>query len=142
MNKQQIIDKVFTKTYYIGEAKKQENPLSKIIQASKDESDILGDYFDEALNEINFYAQKRLVEVIITEDSIEITSQRPKKEEITKCVDRLLGDYMVEYISYKWLSDNGYNVDPTEKDQALDRLKNCICALAPKVRRRATEMGI
>lgn len=59
MNKQQIIDKVFTKTYYIGEAKKQEDPLSKIIQASKDESDILGDYFDEALNEIKLLCPEK-----------------------------------------------------------------------------------
>nr|DAU87698.1 MAG TPA: hypothetical protein [Caudoviricetes sp.] len=142
MDKESILNKVYTKTYYIGEALKKNNTHDSIVQACKDNSDILLDYFEAALNEINFYAQKKLFKVIVTDKSIEIISERAKKEEISKSLDSLVSDYLVEYISFRWLFDNGYGISPEGVLNALENVKDCICALAPKVRRRAANMGI
>lgn len=142
MNRKSILDRVYTKTYYTGESRKQETPSAAVIQASSDNNDALNDYLDEAMNEIEFYAHKRLVEISFKDDVLTVESKRPKKDELVSCLDRLLEDYLVEYISYKWFSENGFQTDPSGMNGSLDRLKNCICALAPRVRRRATNMGI
>lgn len=142
MNRKSVIERVYTKSYYTGEARKPENPSVAVIQASIDNNDILTDYMNDALNEVEFYAHKRLVEISFKDDEISVVSERPKKEELVSCLDRILEDYLVEYISYRWFSENGINADRSVVDMALDRLKDCICSLAPKVRRRATQMGI
>lgn len=142
MDKKAILDKVYTRTYYIGESRKRENIDASIIQACEDNSDILEDYFKSALNELNFYSQKRLVQVVMNEETIEVTSERVKNEELKECLENLVSDYLAEYVLFRWLSDNGYGISPEGVSNALENVKDCICALAPKVIRRAANMGI
>lgn len=137
-----VLEKIYTKTYYIGEAHKRENANAGIIQACADNDDVLMDYISMELEEINFYAKKRLVEFAFNEGKISVESSRPKADEMKGCMEKLLSDYLVEYASYRWLNDNGVNYDSSIKDESLHRLKDCICSLAPRVRRRATNMGI
>ena len=92
MDKKAILDKVYTRTYYIGESRKRENIDASIIQACEDNSDILEDYFKSALNELNFYSQKRLVKVVMNEETIEVTSERVKNEELKECLENLVSD--------------------------------------------------
>ena len=129
MDKKAILDKVYTRTYYIGESRKRENIDASIIQACEDNSDIL-------------YSQKRLVKVVMNEETIEVTSERVKNEELKECLENLVSDYLAEYVLFRWLSDNGYGISPEGVSNALENVKDCICALAPKVRRRAANMGI
>lgn len=50
MNRQKIIDKVYIRTYYLAEGKKEEMPSLAMMQASPDNNDILSDYLESAMD--------------------------------------------------------------------------------------------
>lgn len=143
MNRQHILDKVYTKTYYIGESKKRENPDMKYVQASSDDADILSDYMNAEINRLKGYMQKRLLFFRSHGDEFFCVSNRPDAKEMIPVIEESLETYLVEYITWKWLSDCMPQLaDPRPKEEALFTLKDHICAVAPKVRRRAATMGI
>lgn len=144
MNKQSIIDKVHTRTYYLAESKKKEMPDLAFMQTSSDNADILSDYMDAAIDEIKSYMEKRLISFSWSEDDvITVTSERDKADLMTERLDKAMSDYLVEELVYRWASDTFPRFsDSKVRDEKLDNLKDIICSLAPNVRRRATTMGI
>jgi len=143
MNKQRILDKVYTKTYYIGESGKSKDPEMKHIQACSDDSDVLSDYMESEINRISGYMRKRLISFKIEGEIIHVNTNRPCRDEMVKVVEDALESYLVEYIAWKWVSDNYPNIaDPSVKEERLWQLKDAITSLSPSVRRRAATMGI
>lgn len=143
MNRQLILDKVYTKTYYIGESKKRENPDMKYVQASSDDADVLSDYMNAEINRLKGYMQKRLLFFRFNGDDFFCVSNRPSAREMVDVINESMETYLVEYITWKWLSDNYPQLaDPSAKEETLWSLKDHVCCLAPKVRRRAATMGI
>lgn len=143
MNKQDVINKVHTRTYYIAESKKREMPDLAIMQTSSDNSDILSDYIDAAVEELMAYMQKRLLEVEWDGESLKVTSSRDKAELMLIQLDKAIADYLVEELCYRWVSDTFPKLtNESLREKKLDYVKDIVCSLAPRIRRRATTMGV
>jgi hypothetical protein len=143
MNRQTILDKVYTKTYYVGEMLKNKDTDMKFVQACSDDSDILSDYMDAEINRINGYMTKRLVSFSIDKENITVNTNRPLKDKIVNIIENALESYLVEYITWKWIKDNYPQIaNPSDKEERLWQLKDAITSLSPSVRRRATTIGI
>lgn len=143
ISKQSILDKVYTKTYYIGESKKGKDPDMKYVQAGADDADILSDYLMDEINRMRGYMTKRLVDFVLKNDCIFLRTNRPDRRDMLPVIERSFESYLVEYLSWKWIKDNYPQIaDPSDKDARLWELKDHITSLSPRVRRRATEMGI
>ena len=143
MNRQNVINKVYTRTYYLAEGKKEEMPSLATMQASQDNNDILSDYLESAMDRVKAYIEKRLPSVSWVDDTLLVESNRENAEEMIQRLDRAIEDYLVEELVYRWVSDNQPKMaDPSLPEQRLDYVKTCVTSLAPNVRRRATTMGI
>lgn len=143
MNKQEVLSKVHTRTYYIAETKKREMPDLALMQTSSDNSDILSDYMDAAVEELKAYMEKRLLGVEWDGETLKVTSERPKSDLMLIQLDKAIADYMVEELTSRWIGDSFPQLaDFKMRDKKLDYVKNVVCSLAPKVRRRATTMGV
>ncbi len=143
IDKQKILEKVYTKTYYIGESKKGKDPDIKFIQAGKDDADILSDYLSDEINRMKGYMAKRLIDFSFDNESISLTTNRPDKEIMMSVIECSFESYLVEYLSWKWIKDNYPQIaDSSDMENRLWQLKDNITSLSPIVRRRATEMGV
>ena len=143
MNREEIIKKVHTRTYYLAESKKSEIPELAFMQTSEDNTDILNDYLDAAIDEMKAYMNKRLVSFEWEGDVITVESKRDKTDLMTQSLDKAMADYLVEETIYRWASDTFPKFADRElRDKKLDNLKDVVCSLAPIVRRRATTMGV
>lgn len=143
IEKKKILEKVYTRTYYIGESKKGKDPDMKFVQAGKDDEDILSDYLNEELNRLKGYMIKRLDGFSFNDETVSLTTNRPDKESILPVIECSLESYLVEYLSWKWIKENYPQIaDPSDKEDRLWELKDHITSLSPRVRRRATNMGI
>ena len=143
IEKKKILEKVYTRTYYIGESKKGKDPDMKFVQAGKDDEDILSDYLNEELNRLKGYMIKRLDGFSFNDETVSLTTNRPDKESILPVIECSLESYLVEYLSWKWIKGNYPQIaDPSDKEDRLWELKDHITSLSPRVRRRATNMGI
>ena len=143
IEKKKILEKVYTRTYYIGESKKGKDPDMKFVQAGKDDEDILSDYLNEELNRLKGYMIKRLDGFSFNDETVSLTTNRPDKESILPVIECSLESYLVEYLSWKWIKENYPQIaDPSDKEGRLWELKDHITSLSPRVRRRATNMGI
>ena len=143
MNKTEVLNKVHTKTFYIGESKKADNPNIALIQTSDENSDILSDYFNRYMNELTGYMHKRLIDFSWDGDTLTIQSPREKKDEMVKVLDNAISDYLTERLVFQWFMDNNVEVNnPPLYEELLDKVKTYIATLSPNVRRRATTMGV
>lgn len=143
IDKQKILEKVYTKTYYIGESKKGKDTDIKFIQAGKDDADILSDYLSDEINRMKGYMAKRLIDFSFDNESISLTTNRPDKEIMMSVIECSFESYLVEYLSWKWIKDNYPQIaDSSDMENRLWQLKDNITSLSPIVRRRATEMGV
>lgn len=143
MNREEILKKVHTRTYYLAESKKSEIPELAFMQTSADNTDILNDYLDAAIDEMKSYMNKRLVSFEWEGDVITVESKRDKADVMTQGLDKAMADYLVEETIYRWTSDTFPKfADRDLRDKKLDNLKDIVCSLAPIVRRRATTMGV
>lgn len=143
MNREEILKKVHTRTYYLAESKKSEIPELAFMQTSADNTDILNEYLDAAIDEMKSYMNKRLVSFEWEGDVITVESKRDKADVMTQGLDKAMADYLVEETIYRWTSDTFPKfADRDLRDKKLDNLKDIVCSLAPIVRRRATTMGV
>lgn len=143
MRKQEVLDKVHTRTYYIAESKKGEIPNLAFSQTSSDNNDILTDYLDSLVQRLTGYMTKRLLQVEWDGETLKVTTNRDNADEMAQALDKAITDYMVEELVARWMEDTFPKMaDRRLAEERLDYVKDCVCALAPNVRRRATNLGV
>lgn len=142
MNIERVLEKIYTKTYYIGESLKESYASAKHIQACPDDNDVLMDYINAEMTSVEAYLQKRL-DFVSLSDVLDVCSKREKSEEMSALLERSLEEYLAESTVYRMMCDRMPSAaDPRGAQDALERLKDIACSLAPTVRRRATTMGL
>ena len=142
MNIEKVLERIYTKTYYIGESLKESNVPASHIQACPDDNDVLTDYINAEMTFVEAYLHKRL-DFVSLSDALDACSKREKGEEMAALLERSLEEYLAESAVYRLMCDRMPSAaDPRGAQDALERLKDIACSLAPTVRRRATTMGL
>lgn len=110
IDKDNVIGKVKTSTYYTGEARKVVDGLLEVgtkLQASEDDSDFLNDAYNEAVGKLSVILTKAAGPATFTSgtpDKFTIMSQANFNDVVVPAIKDTCETYLSDYILFVWLS--------------------------------------